>query len=54
MVEVVEVLIGSDPGAHGADVEAEQHAADGAEGGQNLDVNSQFRSNIEAALVYPP
>lgn len=34
VVEELHVGLGADPGAHGADVEAKEHAADGAEGGE--------------------
>jgi hypothetical protein len=33
VVEVFEILLAIDPGRHGRDIEAEEGAADGAEGG---------------------
>jgi len=41
-VEVVEILVGSDPGAHRADIKAEQGSADGAEGGEDCLYPSVF------------
>lgn len=40
VVKVVEVLVGDDPGAHGADVEAEEHAADRAKGSDDWESSS--------------
>lgn len=34
MVKVLEVLVRADPGTHGTDVEAEEHATNGANGGE--------------------
>lgn len=37
MVEVVEILIRANPGTHGADLEAENHATNGAKGGKHYE-----------------
>jgi hypothetical protein len=38
VVEVFKVLVAIDPSGHGGDIEAEEGAADGAEGGEGVDV----------------
>lgn len=37
MVKVVEILIRANPGTHGADLEAEDHATNGAKGSKNYE-----------------
>lgn len=53
-VEVVEVLVGADPGAHRADVEAEEGAADGAKGGEDCAAEGRFVSAFTSCSARMP
>lgn len=50
MVEVVEVLVSVNPCGHGRDIETEESAANGAKGGESVDV-ADLIHGCQIALV---